>query len=152
MKDTLAIVAALIAIGGYIPYFRDVLRKRVTPHPYTWLVWSIVSGITFFGQLAKGAGIGVLPTAVAEAFTIAVFVYSLRYGFKNVIKSDNYFGIFICFSEYSDRHPDIHTLFSKLLGLMATVGTWFRFTGTQISNFYIVSSAVGYGSQMPTGF
>lgn len=91
MKDLLAIIAAVVAFGGNIPYLRDAITKRVTPHPYTWLVWSIVSGITFFGQIAKGAGIGALPTGVAEAFTIAIFVYSLQYGFKNVIKSDNYF-------------------------------------------------------------
>lgn len=91
MKDILAVIAAIIAIGGNIPYLRDAISKRVTPHPYTWLVWSIVSGITLFGQIAKGAGIGALPTGVAEAFTIAIFLYSLQYGFKNVIKSDNYF-------------------------------------------------------------
>lgn len=91
MKDTLAIIAAIVAVCGNIPYIRDAYRKRVTPHPYTWLVWSIVSGITLFGQIVKGAGIGALPTAVAEAFTIGIFIFSLRYGFKNVIKTDNYF-------------------------------------------------------------
>lgn len=50
-----------------------------------------MSGITLFGQIVKGAGIGALPTAVAEAFTIGIFIFSLRYGFKNVIKTDNYF-------------------------------------------------------------
>ena len=91
MKDILAIIAAVVAIGGNIPYIIDAYKKRVTPHPYTWLVWSIVSGITLFGQIVKGAGIGALPTAVAEVFTIGIFIFSLRYGFKNVIKTDNYF-------------------------------------------------------------
>ncbi len=91
MKTQLAFAAAIVAFAGNIPYLRDAFNKRVTPHPYTWFVWSIVSGITFFGQLAKGAGIGALPTAVALAFTVFIFVYSLRYGFGNVVKSDNYF-------------------------------------------------------------
>ena len=91
MKEVLALIAALVAFAGNIPYLRDTIRKRVTPHPYTWFVWSIVSGITLFGQIAKGAGIGALPTAVAEAFTITIFLYSLQYGFKNVAKTDNYF-------------------------------------------------------------
>lgn len=50
-----------------------------------------MSGITLFGQIVKGAGIGALPTAVAEVFTISIFIFSLRYGFKHVVKSDNYF-------------------------------------------------------------
>lgn len=91
MKEILAIIATVVAIGGNIPYIRDAINKRVTPHPYTWFVWSIVSGITLFGQIVKGAGIGALPTAVAWIFTLSIFVFSLRYGFKNVIKTDNYF-------------------------------------------------------------
>jgi hypothetical protein len=91
MKDVLAIIAALIAVGGNVPYLRDAFRKRVKPHPYTWLVWTIVSGITFFGQLEKGAGIGALPAGVAEIFTICIFLFSLQYGFKYVVKTDKYF-------------------------------------------------------------
>lgn len=91
MKDALAVIAALIAVAGNVPYLRDAFKKRVKPHPYTWLVWTIVSGITFFGQLAKGAGIGALPAGVAEIFTIGIFLFSLQYGFKYVVKTDKYF-------------------------------------------------------------
>lgn len=91
MKDILAVIAAFIAIGGNVPYIRDAIRKKVRPHPYTWMVWTIVSGITFFGQLAKGAGIGALPAGVAEIFTIGIFLFSLQYGFKYVAKTDKYF-------------------------------------------------------------
>lgn len=91
MKETLAIVASLLAIAGNIPYIRDIISKRVQPHPYTWLVWSIVSCIIFFGQVAKGAGIGALPTAASEIFTIIIFFFSLRYGFKNIRKIDTVF-------------------------------------------------------------
>lgn len=91
MKETIAIVAAVFAIGGNIPYLRDLLRKQVRPHPYTWLVWSIVSCIIFFGQVAKGAGIGALPTAASEIFTIIIFFFSLRYGFKDIRPIDTFF-------------------------------------------------------------
>ncbi len=91
MKEVFAVIAALIAIGGYVPYFRDCFTKRVKPHPYTWLVWTIVTAITFFGQLEKGAGIGVLPTGVSLFFSFSVFIFSLRYGFKYVVKTDKYY-------------------------------------------------------------
>ena len=64
------------------------------PYPYTWLVWSIVSAVTFFRQLAKGAGIGALPTGASEIFTIIIFFFSLRYGFKNIARRDTYFLVF----------------------------------------------------------
>ncbi len=91
MKEIIAVIAACVAIFGNVPYLSDVLKKKVQPHPYTWLVWTIVSAVTFFGQLVKGAGIGVLPTAVAEFFTLIIFLFSLQYGFKNIKKVDTYF-------------------------------------------------------------
>jgi hypothetical protein len=93
MKQTLALIAIVPAILGNVPYLWSVLKRKVQPHPYTWLVWSLVSAITFFGQLAKGAGVGVIPTGAAEIFTIIIFLFSLRYGFRNIIKRDTYFFI-----------------------------------------------------------
>jgi hypothetical protein len=91
MKEPVAIIASILAIFGNIPYIVDIFKKRVRPHPYTWFVWSIVSCIIFFGQLAKGAGIGALPTAASEIFTIIIFIFSLRYGFKEIKKIDTAF-------------------------------------------------------------
>jgi hypothetical protein len=78
MKETVAIIAAIFAFVGNISYLTDIVKGRVQPHPYTWFIWSIVSMTTFFGGLAKGAGIGALPTGVAEGFTIIIFLFSLR--------------------------------------------------------------------------
>lgn len=91
MKELFAITAVILVIVGHAPYLRDILKKKIQPHPYTWLVWTIVALITFFGQISKGAGIGALPTAVAELFTITIFIFSIRYGFKDISKSDTYF-------------------------------------------------------------
>src|SRR3989338_276087 len=91
MKEAFAIVAGILALIGNIPYLRDILQKKVTPHAYTWLLWTIVSGIIFFGQVAKGAGLGALPTAVSETFTLIIFLFSLKYGFKHITKTDTIF-------------------------------------------------------------
>lgn len=93
MKESFAIIAALLAIIGNVPYLIDIVKGRVQPHAYTWLVWTIVSATVFFGQLAKGAGIGVLPTAASEIFTLIIFLFSLRYGFKHIEKIDT---VFLC--------------------------------------------------------
>jgi hypothetical protein len=91
MKETIAIIASLLAIVGNVPYLIDVLKQKVRPHPYTWLVWTIVSATIFFGQLAKGAGVGALPTAASEIFTVIIFIFSIRYGFKEIKKIDSFF-------------------------------------------------------------
>jgi len=91
MKETFAAIAAILAIIGNIPYIIDILKGRVKPHSYTWFVWTVVSGIVFFGQLAKGAGIGALPTAAAGVFTIFIFLLSLKYGYRKITKTDTLF-------------------------------------------------------------
>lgn len=90
-KIILVIIASILAIIGNIPYLRDVVRGKTEPHAYTWFIWSIVSAVTFFGQLAKGAGIGAIPTAVSESFTLIIFLFSLKYGWKHVTKTDTIF-------------------------------------------------------------
>jgi hypothetical protein len=95
MKETVAIIAAVLAFIGNISYLKDVIKKNVHPHPYTWFIWSIVSMTTFFGGLAKGAGIGALPTGIAEGFTIIIFLFSLQYLFRREVghirTMDHYF-------------------------------------------------------------
>ncbi|MFZ2151702.1 MAG: hypothetical protein WAV09_01185 [Minisyncoccia bacterium] len=91
--ELIVIVASIFAFIGNVPYLLDVLKKKVQPHPYTWFVWTLVSAIVFFGQVAKGAGIGAIPTFVAEIFTLIIFLFSLKYGFRNISKIDTYFFI-----------------------------------------------------------
>ncbi len=91
MKETIAIIAALLAIVGNVPYLIDIVKGKTRPHPYTWLVWSVVSCIVFFGQLDSGGGIGSLPTAASEIFTILIFLFSLKYGFKGIKAIDTVF-------------------------------------------------------------
>lgn len=73
-----------MAIYGNFSYLRDVYLDKIKPHPFTWFVWTIVSGVNFFGQIVKGAGVGVIPTGVAESFTLLIFLYSLKYDFKTI--------------------------------------------------------------------
>lgn len=91
MKLTLALIAACFAVAGNVPYIKDVLTKKIQPHPYTWFVWSIVSGVTFFGQVSKGAGFAAIAFGASEVFTIIIFFLSLRYGFKDIPRKDIYF-------------------------------------------------------------
>ncbi len=90
MKTFIAVLAAILAIVGNVPYLRDITKKRVQPHPYTWLVWTITSCIVFFGQVAAGAGIGALATAASEIFTVIIFLFSLKYGFKDIQRIDTF--------------------------------------------------------------
>ncbi len=126
MKETIAIVAGVIAIIGNVPYLRDVIRKRVKPHPYTWFIWSIVSAVTFFGALQKGAGIGALPIAASEIFTVIIFFFSLQYGFKGIVRKDTYLLIIALLGLIPwaiTKDPTISVVIVVLIDLIAFIPT-----------------------------
>lgn len=126
MKEILAVVAALIAIAGNVPYLRKVVRREIQPHPFTWFVWSIVSCIVFFGQVQKGAGIGALPTFAAEIFTILIFFAALKYGFSDIKRADVYF-LFIALLGlipwYLTKDPTISVIIAVGIDVVAFIPT-----------------------------
>lgn len=130
MKESVAIIAAILAFVGNISYLKDVFRGKIKPHPYTWFIWSIVSMTTFFGGLAKGAGIGALPTGVAEGFTIIIFLFSLKSVFRGDVGGirmiDNYF-LALCLLGFIPwiltSDPTISVVVVVLIDLVAFIPT-----------------------------
>ena len=53
--QTLGGVATAIALAGYVPYFRDLHRGATKSHAFSWLVWAVLIGIAFAGQVADQA-------------------------------------------------------------------------------------------------
>ncbi|MBI5139685.1 hypothetical protein HZA26_03710 [Candidatus Nomurabacteria bacterium] len=126
LEEIFVSIAVVCAIFGNIPYLRDVLKRKVEPHPYTWLVWSIVSLIMFFGQLVKGAGVGAIPTGASEIFTIIIFIFSLRYGFKNIVRRDTYFLIIALLGLIPwvlTKDPTISVVIVVMIDLVAFIPT-----------------------------
>jgi len=44
----------VLTIGGYIPYLRDVLRKKTRPHSFTWFMAALAGFITYGLQVLGG--------------------------------------------------------------------------------------------------
>lgn len=84
-----AIAAGLALISSYL-YIRDIFRGNTKPHTYTWLIWSIVTTIAFFGQVVSGGGPGSWATGVAAVVTIITLLISLKggYGTKDITRFD----------------------------------------------------------------
>lgn len=119
-------MACLLALIGNIPYVLDVVKGRVRPHPYTWFVWTIVSCVVFFGQLAKGGGIAAIATGVSEIFTLIIFLFSLKYGFKNPPRIDKYFlglALLGLIPWFITKDPTISVITVVLIDLVAFIPT-----------------------------
>ncbi len=88
MKEILTILAIIIGIISYIPYFVGIFKKTVKPHPFTWFIWATLTGIAFFAQLSDGGGVGSWVTGFTALVSFSFVLLSIKYGFKGITKSD----------------------------------------------------------------
>jgi len=80
--------AAIIGVIGFLPYFRNLFAGRTKPHTFSWLIWGILSAITFAAQIASGAGPGAWIIGVAATLSLAVFVIAIFRGEKEITRLD----------------------------------------------------------------
>ena len=88
LKIVLSIIAAFIGILAFFLYVKDIFSLKTKPHVYTWFIWAITQGTAVFGIWYGGGGWGALNLTVGTLFVIAVFLFSLKYGTKNITRSD----------------------------------------------------------------
>lgn len=90
MEDSKMLFGLLtIAIGivSYSFYFRDILKGKTKPDPFSWLIWGILATVTFFAQAARGGGPGTWATALTgiACFLIALTTYAHHDGHIKMI-------------------------------------------------------------------
>lgn len=90
LKILFGLIAAGLALFSSYLYIRDIFRGNTKPHTYTWLIWSIVTTIAFFGQVVSGGGPGSWATGASALLTIFTLCLSLKggYGTKDITKFD----------------------------------------------------------------
>jgi hypothetical protein len=74
-----------------IVYLYGIYRGKTKPHLYTFLVWTIVMTIIFFGQVLSGAGAGAWATGASLFLTAITIPLSIFYGTKDITKMDGLF-------------------------------------------------------------
>jgi len=88
IKLVFAIVGAVLSTIAAIPYIRDTLRGRTAPHMYTWLIWVITGAVAGAGAWHGNGGWGIIGHIVGTFFIIVIFLLSLKYGTRNIKRSD----------------------------------------------------------------
>ena len=91
MEETIGIIAVILNIVGMVPYILSIYRGKTKPHLFSNIIWAVVTTIAFFGQVIKGAGPGAWTTAISALVTVYICILCIRYGTKDVTKSDYIF-------------------------------------------------------------
>jgi hypothetical protein len=87
-KTIFGVLSVVVSFLGYVPYFRDILKGRTTPHIFTWLVWFVLAAIGFSVQVSNGAGAGSWVMGFTALATLATFLAALKNGRANIARSD----------------------------------------------------------------
>lgn len=87
-RGILGIAATVIALASYVPYFRDIIARKTKPHAFTWLIWGVLTGIAFVGQLVGHAGPGAWVTGFTAVICLAIAAIAAVSGERYIARLD----------------------------------------------------------------
>ena len=74
----LGVLSAVVYAAAYVPYVISVARGKARPHPFSWLLWSILGFVSFFLYVRVGAK-ATLPLAFCNGLLpLVITVLSLK--------------------------------------------------------------------------
>ena len=81
----LSVGLALFSLG---PYFWSTLKGTNKPHIFTWIIWTLLTGIAFLIQYLEGAGSGAWSGGISTILCLAILIASIRHGEKRITRTD----------------------------------------------------------------
>ncbi len=81
-------ISAFFITISFVPYFLGIIRGETKPERASWFIWSVLGGISFFSQVAKGATDSLWLPAIQGVGDILFFVCSFKYGIGGFLKRD----------------------------------------------------------------
>lgn len=85
MKETIGLITVGLSIVAYAPYLRDLLRRKIQPHPYSWFIWGLITVIIGGLQFFNDAGAIVWSTLTVGIICFVICVLAWRAGGKRLI-------------------------------------------------------------------
>jgi len=83
--DALSFISGILFAAGGVLYIIAIVRGK-KPQKVTWLVWSLLDSLTFFGMYSSGAPIGQILSAACVAWI--TFAFAIKYGTSEWFKTD----------------------------------------------------------------
>src|SRR5688572_2828651 len=81
-------VSVFFSLVSGIIYLAAVLYGPIRPHIFTWVIWTLLTAITFVIQYLEGAGAGSWATGVTCVLCIVTTVSCYWKGEKNITRFD----------------------------------------------------------------
>lgn len=73
-KQIFSGIAIALTFIALVPYIFDILRGKIRPHVFSWIVWGSTTFVVFLAQLRANGGIGAWPIGVSGILTILIAI------------------------------------------------------------------------------
>lgn len=82
-------IAIALALIGFVPYIALIIRGKVKPHVFSWVIWGITTTVVFFAQLDADGGVGAWPIGLSGFVTILIAILAyLKRGDSTITRAD----------------------------------------------------------------
>ncbi len=126
LQTAISIICVILTFVGYVPYLHDVIKKKTTPHAFTWFIWTLAGYIGWGLQVVGRAGVGAWTLFSASTICFVIFLFSLRNGKKDIKFSDVVFLVLSIISLYLwivFHHPILSVILITLVEILGFVPT-----------------------------
>ncbi len=126
MKAAIGGITIFLSLVGYVPYIRDILRGKTKPHAFTWLVWTVVTFIIGFAQLAAGSGWGAVHNIVTGFICLIILFFAFKNKDKDIKKVDIILFVFALLSLplwFLTKNPTYAIVLITIIDLLAFMPT-----------------------------
>lgn len=82
------IISIVLALVSLVPYVWVTLKGTNKPHLFSWIIWTLLTGIAFALQYSEGAGAGAWSGFVTTILSLIITILAIKYGEKNITRSD----------------------------------------------------------------
>ncbi len=153
----LGISAGIISTIGGIPYIIDIFKRKTKPERATWFIWSILGGIAFFSQLAKGATNSLWITGFESVGQVIIFILSLRYGYGKFKKKDGItlfialIGLIIWFVTKEAVYALYIIMTIDFIGSILTIQKSYQDPESETLSTWVLSTIAGFLSILSVG-
>jgi hypothetical protein len=88
IKEILGYSSIFVVVLITVPYWRQVLAGKIKPHIFTWVIWSLTTGIAAAARMTEQAGAGAWGQWAGAFSCLSVAILAIRYGEKQITRSD----------------------------------------------------------------
>lgn len=88
MQNAFAVLSLIFGFGTFVPYFVEMFKGTARPHIFSWITWSLLTGLGFLISLKAGGGEGAWIFGLQAGLCLIVAVYGVFRGEKHITQLD----------------------------------------------------------------